>query len=160
MNTKIYKKGLIASTGIILLAGLTYFSFEMYRTMQKETPHYVDGGCGVCHIIENEITLVGLKANEELLCTSCHSREGDIEIENELGTLIKVDLGISHPYGMEPSEKSIPTTLPLFDGKIKCSTCHDVHTDNSESNMLRLYTAQEGQNADFTLLCLDCHKEY
>jgi predicted CXXCH cytochrome family protein len=41
-------------------------------------------------------------------CTSCH----------------KTDAAFSHPVGMTPSMK-VPADLPLHEGKLACTTCHD-----------------------------------
>jgi predicted CXXCH cytochrome family protein len=40
--------------------------------------------------------------------------------------------------------------LPLFDGKMQCATCHDVHDNSTYRPFLRASTTQSA-------LCLACH---
>ena len=172
-ETKKYKKGIAITATLAILIGAG-FSTYMWNARKVHSPHYVDSACAVCHVYfsvtctnascfachppENLEYWTQLKASELDLCTSCHEREGDVEITNAEGNLISVDLGTSHPFGIVPSEKSMPANLPLNNGEVTCQTCHDVHLSNTESHMLRLY--DPGEFADFTPLCLDCHSGY
>jgi predicted CXXCH cytochrome family protein len=177
-ETKLYKKGLAITVALAVLT-LAPFSVYLWSENKQESPHYVDLACAVCHTYvadlcesedcltchppDNLVPYQQLKAPELVLCTSCHDREGETEVQNEDGIVIKVDLGASHPWGMGPGRHS-PSTLPLKEGKIVCQTCHDVHLTNAESHMLRLYIPIYDENdstrADFTPLCLDCHHDY
>jgi predicted CXXCH cytochrome family protein len=169
-ETKKYKKGIAITATLAILIGAG-FSAYMWNARKTISPHYVDSACAVCHTYFS-VTCVEadcfschppdvaeiwsqLKASELDLCTSCHEQEGDVEVQNAEGVLVSVDLGNSHPFGLVPSEKSMPAALPLNDGKVTCQTCHDVHLSNLESHMLRL-----GTGTDYTPLCLDCHQGY
>ncbi len=148
------KYGLTAGAGLLALSAL-YFSMPAWREQQRESPHYRQSACGVCHAGEPaEGVLVA--PSEVVLCQSCHAPEthGEIRVRNAEGNEITVDLGISHPFGIR-ADKAWPMTLPVTLGHITCQTCHDVHLTNNESNMLRL-----GNETDFTPLCLDCHVGY
>lgn len=167
---KKYTKGLTLTAGLAVLLGAV-FSYSVWNQKQTESPHYVDRACGVCHatgspnctptncftchVASDAALFANLKAPELTLCTSCHDQEGEITVPNAEGKEIKINLGISHPWGLVPSEAAMPNTLPLVDGTLTCQTCHDVHSTNEESRMLRL-----GIDSDFTPLCLDCHSTY
>lgn len=156
-ETKQYvKSGLVLGAGLLGLLGL-WFSTEEWRANRSESPHYRAEGCAVCHA--GATGQEPLKASELTLCQSCHAPDshGVTKVPNAEDRTITVDLGQSHPFGIEPSQKSYPLTLwkYLNDGKVTCQTCHDVHLTNYESRMLRL-----GSDNNFTPLCHDCHPEY
>ncbi len=71
-------------------------------------------------------------------CYQCHPAE---------------DLGVSHPVGMGPSEKTkIPDDLPTLEGGIlTCVTCHDPHGG------IRRYFARKDISKD---ICISCHEGY
>ena len=170
---KKYKKGIAITATLAILIGAG-FSTYLWNARKEQSPHYVDAACAVCHIYFSATCTSAdcfqchppdvldvwaqLKASELDLCTSCHEREGGVEVLNAEGVLVSVDLGNSHPFGLVPSDKSSPATLPLNAGVVTCQTCHDVHLTNDESHMLRIYNP--AAIADFTPLCLDCHQGY
>jgi predicted CXXCH cytochrome family protein len=148
---KYVKYGLATAAGLTLLTALP-FSYQLWQEQQKESPHYRAGACMVCHSSANDTTL---KTDELTLCTSCHDREGDVEVLNAEGIAIKINLGLSHPWGIVPV-RGVPQNLPLSPlGQITCQTCHDVHSDNATNRMVRLCDGK-----DFTPLCHDCHAGY
>lgn len=61
---------------------------------------------------------------------------------------------ISDPSGLGGSRTGLQPTvgnfLPLFDGKMQCATCHDVHDNSTYRPFLRASTTQSA-------LCLACH---
>lgn len=102
-----------------------------------------------------------------LLCLSCH--DGSIagnQVQKSLsrGKGTDVDLSDDHPisviYDSNLASKDsslrdptfIPSALPLFSGKIECSTCHNVHQNGASANkgLLRI-------NNSRSRLCLACH---
>jgi predicted CXXCH cytochrome family protein len=88
--------------------------------------------CSLCHLSDPPAA-DGSDIIQPLpdLCISCHpDRTGDKE----------------HIINIPPSGP-IPGTLPLLNGLISCTTCHDYH--GSTSGMLRI----PGE-----ALCLACHK--
>ena len=147
------KYGLVTGAGLLALTA-ALFSTDVWRGNQRESPHYRQDACGVCHLGEPKNAV--LKSDEISLCTSCHEPDthGLVEVPNAEGRKVKVDIGMSHPYGIR-ADKSWPLTLPVFMGYITCQTCHDVHLTNIESSMLRL-----GKRSDITPLCHDCHPNY
>jgi len=158
METKLYVKTGLATAGGLILLGLLAYNTGLWQAQKAESPHYRADACTVCHVSSEGGQ--DLKAEELVLCTSCHEREGRVTVaRNAEGYEISINLGLSHPWGLEPV-RGIPATLPLKAGRITCQTCHDVHLTNHESHMLRLYTAGVGQDADFTVLCQDCHPTY
>jgi len=76
-------------------------------------------------------------------------------------TYVEVDMAITHPIGLMPTETIHPRTLPLSreTGAINCITCHDQHAMDKRLRMLRYYYPGNGHPADFRPLCLDCHPE-
>lgn len=63
-------------------------------------------------------------------------------------------IGIKLPMGVEPynsSEWVEASGLPLPDGRIQCTTCHDAHNTERHSHMLRI--SNQGSR-----LCLTCHR--
>jgi predicted CXXCH cytochrome family protein len=149
---KYVKFGLTTAAGLAALTGIVFYT-DLWKAQKAESPHYRSGACMVCHISTENLSL---KTDELILCTSCHDQEGEVKVLNAEGHEISVDLGRSHPWGLEPSFNSMPKTLPLNDhAQITCQTCHDVHLDNTTNHMVRLC-----EDGDFTPLCHDCHPNY
>ena len=86
--------------------------------------------CDTCHLSAGTHKPGELKKQLPGLCLDCH-RDRKAPAEH------KIDI----VPGMEVKG------LPLFDGKIACTTCHDPHA-NMNGNMLRLPAKD---------LCLVCH---
>ncbi len=100
---------------------------------------------------------------ESLMCLGCHDGQTALDsFGGVTGSIVltgaKVvgrDLSNDHPVGVAyPSgdsryknQGSVESTLPLYDGKIECGSCHDAH-DNTSGNFLRISTRQ---------LCQTCH---
>jgi len=62
-----------------------------------------------------------------------------------------------HPVDISPATASTGT-LPLFNGQIRCLTCHQAHTDAAQ-NMLREppNLLRRGSNSDRKATCFLCH---
>ncbi len=133
------------------------------------------GLCGGCHLVHGsqkgylwagEDPTAADASGAEDLCVGCHHERGLARK--------KVLHGYSHPVDISPSEKGLPTTLPLYDfdgtiskdGVITCQTCHDPHRwnplptvdgthldveGNSQNSFLRL------ENSPSAKLCGNCH---
>jgi hypothetical protein len=97
------------------------------------------------------------------LCISCHKKiTGYVAMADiSTGKYVEVDMAITHPIGLMPTESIYPKTLPLSKetGAINCVTCHDQHAVDRRLRMLRYYYPGNGHPADFRPLCLDCHTE-
>jgi hypothetical protein len=77
-------------------------------------PHWKDVMCISCHDREPVIDDPALKFNGDinLLCNRCHD-----------GIVARNDV---HPTNKAPTENvSIPSAMPLKNGKLTCETCHD-----------------------------------
>jgi predicted CXXCH cytochrome family protein len=119
--------------------------------------------------------LSGDISGKSKLCLSCH--DGTVALDSFGGAtgsstisgsaLIDDDLSDDHPVSfvydatlattdgdlVTPSSGSAVGSLPLFDTKMECATCHDVHNGVSgTSSLLRL--ANTG-----SALCLNCHNK-
>lgn len=97
------------------------------------------------------------------LCISCHKKITGYVAMVDIATkkYVEVDMAITHPIGLMPTETIYPRTLPLSKetGAINCITCHDQHAMDRRMRMLRYYYPGNGHPADFRPLCLDCHAE-
>jgi len=95
-------------------------------------------------------------------CLSCH--DGTVAIDSYGGAtgtnlmtgdaLIGTDLRDDHPIGIAytvGSSYKAPTTMKLFNTRVECASCHDVH-DNTFSPFLRMSNTGSA-------LCLDCHSK-
>ena len=65
-------------------------------------------------------------------------------------------VGVEYPQfekGYRPITSVISTgKVPLPDGKVECTSCHDPHNDSGEKHMLVMSNARSA-------LCLTCHKK-
>ena len=97
------------------------------------------------------------------LCLSCHkSVNGYVAMVNiESKQYVEIDMAMTHPIGLKPTETIHPKTLPLSKetGAINCITCHDQHAADKRLRMLRYYYPGNGHPADFRPLCNDCHPD-
>lgn len=114
--------------------------------------HYTGRYCKECH---EKIPKRGggkfLKFGGDFkqLC-NCHFKKTDIHL---------------HPVDITPSEKMkrrVPNDLPLLDGKLSCSTCHDIVAQCEENPLDKLFIKGLGflRGAPFkteTDLCFRCH---
>lgn len=97
------------------------------------------------------LPLLQAAAFDHSQCTSCHLLEGDPELVQPLPYLCischmeRVGEG-EHVINVEPESTPVPA-LPLLNGVIGCSTCHDPHA--TSPGQLRLSIGQ---------MCWACHK--
>ncbi len=99
-----------------------------------------------------------------LACLSCH--DGTVAVDAYAGnpgenfitradgsTYIGVDLSDDHPvsvlYPTQSAKMRSNVSLPLHDGRVECSTCHDPHTSD-QPDFLRMSNSGSA-------LCLACH---
>lgn len=124
------------------------------------------GPCSACHL---QHTPARFFLEQEIfstqLCFSCHS-EGNIAESFRL-------TGKQHPFNSQPAMNRAKPTLPLFTsnnnqikkGLITCSTCHDPHRWNPDSNIGEIRRDVKGDRTNSFLrrpsptLCADCHSE-
>lgn len=122
-------------------------------------PHVGPDTCDDCHIRvpTQEEAARGyyalLRATIDDTCMMCHE-----DRSCSLGTW-----RIRHPSGVDrwnPAVAEPPVSLPIFGGRIACSTCH-LHRkpDVADYKMLRNVRV-DGARIDATDLCADCHLQY
>lgn len=139
---------------IILAIIISVFKYNFLLSGEfdpKTTPgnyHYSGKYCTDCHEKEPGIKGKKLKynGNFNLLC-KCHFEDYELYI---------------HPVDIEPSkEKKIPPSFPLRNGKVVCTTCHNVFLQCQESPFKKtsLRGAPYGRRYD---VCYVCHnaKDY
>jgi predicted CXXCH cytochrome family protein len=88
--------------------------------------------CFHCHTYDSDGARVALRADEAALCLGCHT---------------EADSHGNHAVGVRP--EVAPGPLPLADGRITCSTCHEPHGMSVHEARLRLPEPR---------ICLLCHK--
>jgi predicted CXXCH cytochrome family protein len=90
--------------------------------------------------------------NGGTLCQRCHVRGEDRPSVDPLGLCAQCHDAnrMKHPFGMEYTRGAGP--LPLLNGReVACHTCHDPHDVKKFPHGLR---------AEYTKLCLECHKRH
>jgi len=118
-------------------------------------PHFTGKDCEVCH---HAIPKQGQKdfmlkfGNDDIaMCNSCHDKE-----------YLRGDL---HPVGLKPLKEGlvkVPDTLPLYDGKVTCRTCHKVYLQCEEKPSIQfenLYFLRGAPYKRTTELCFRCHNK-
>ena len=127
---------------LIILAGIAVVSSAL-RTGDHE---FTEQQCPDCHSytpVKGDPHAKIMKAPISELCGRCHKRP-----ENML----------SHPVEIKPEAASLPADLPLsWDGKMTCSTCHDIHATPSPSldgSWLSLRRESTGR-----VFCEACHRD-
>jgi hypothetical protein len=124
-----------------------------------ENPHASMDACPACHtaIPSPEDALTGefrlTRSTIDETCKSCHP---DTACALGLGRVV-------HPSGIRSWDPAVcdgPKTLPLYEGKIGCATCHyHLKPVGEDFKMVRNVTFFDGQ-PEFTGLCSDCHEDY
>ncbi len=113
-----------------------------------------------------DLTLTGWS----LLCLGCHdgvtatdvySSQHALTVTAQLGNSRLSTVGLrSHPVGIRypapgddyhPGAAVVTAGLPLPDGRIQCTTCHDAHNTAGFAGMLRISNER-------SQLCLTCHR--
>lgn len=82
----------------------------------------------------------GGSAPRQFVCLTCHDGTTAPPIENDATNRRGHPIGVTLPL--------LSTSLPLANGKVACTTCHDQHADVK----LRV------ENSDGKRLCRNCHR--
>jgi predicted CXXCH cytochrome family protein len=129
------KRSFSSLAGLLILPLLFLLGCTEVLTREKlarENIPAIKKDCGQCHV-SPDVTrkTAALKKQVSELCFECH-QDRTFPAEHKLG----VSPGVT------------VKELPLQDGKITCTTCHDPHR-NSYGSMLRVPQSE---------LCLLCHR--
>ncbi len=128
-------------------------------TTTFEAPHVLDltFACGRCHHDASPDGGMLAVNGQQNLCLSCHTSSGVASTS----IISEQNYGVAHPIGI-PADQGLslgpdPTSyaelaLHLDNGNIRCGTCHNPHSDDVGSPLLR---APIGNAA----LCSECHVE-
>ena len=120
---------LTAACGVLLAVGTAHAERQKPPPESYPMPE-IKKDCTLCHLDAGAQKAGGLKKNLSALCLDCHpDRRAPAE----------------HKVDMVPSMKV--QGLPLTDGKMTCTTCHDPHR-NLHGKLLRMNPRD---------LCIVCH---
>jgi predicted CXXCH cytochrome family protein len=110
---------------VFILASPCAFSDETVPSIKKD--------CKICHTLNEDGTRVGLRLPPVELCIDCHpDRIAPAE----------------HAVDIRPSMRV--KYLPLYGGKVTCSTCHEPHGLTGNIKMLRAVPSK---------ICGYCHNK-
>jgi len=138
------------SRRIIVLAGLLLLLASLAGARQEDTPHaFGPGDCRGCHLTNpdrarsegrNRLRMV---APVKQLCARCHW---------------KITENYSHPVEVYPVDVRIPPDMPLsWNGRMTCSTCHDIHGSATTPSGKRSFFLRRGTRG--RAFCMTCHEE-
>ncbi|MBI4654639.1 MAG: cytochrome c3 family protein [Nitrospirae bacterium] len=122
---------------LLLLLTAAIIAYAVFKN-----PHeFPMNECQFCHI-DYEKDPKSLTAPVTNICKNCHAQ---------------ITLKSSHPADIYPGATTIPPDLPLKNGMIACTTCHNIHGEyqnvfGEKAYFLRRpYTGRE--------FCISCHKQ-
>jgi len=129
--------GVLSMGAVVLATFLSAGAAENNGTRQKGHKD-----CSSCHNSNdpvNDAFLFINNAEPSQLCLGCHNY-----------------LNSHHPVNFEPDrilfDEGDINPFPLFDGQIRCLTCHEVHPEEKVRKLLR-----GGPYADRRGICFKCH---
>ncbi len=113
------KRALPVLVMVLFAVGVAY---TLLRTGAHE---FTDKECADCHAtppVKGNRETLRMTAPIPQLCGRCH---GD-------------RTALSHPVEIKPSTATLPGDLPLsWEGKMTCSTCHDIHSEEARRSLRR-----------------------
>ena len=147
---------------ILVTMWVTTLGFGFVGALEIIDPHTEPAKCSSCH--NQDMTAKGAGSSNDMLlgdsidetCHICHPydccRINSLKGHNHVSSIGKWDV----------DKFTEPESLPLFDGKMTCLTCHfhrmtDIQGPNYR--MIRLVEIRLDR-IDWTRLCLDCHVSY
>jgi predicted CXXCH cytochrome family protein len=132
------KRYVLAALLILLTAALAY------TVLQRASHEFTAEQCTECHAavpVKGKRETLVMTAPISALCGRCHGALG---------------ASASHPVEIVPAEVAVPADLPLSrEGKMTCSTCHDIHgAVSGSSGASRAYLRRTALGPAF---CSSCH---
>jgi predicted CXXCH cytochrome family protein len=128
------KKRLIIPFLIIASIIVVYAIFDYPHDFSREE-------CLLCHVdYEQDPAMLTMPVSD--ICRRCHDQ---------------INSKSSHPVDIYPSTTTVPPDLPLRNGKITCSTCHNIHKESSNIFGEKSYFLRRPDTGrDF---CITCHTQ-
>jgi hypothetical protein len=144
----------------IVLSFLLLVAVPAAVSLAFANPHRSPEGCRSCHIAVPTPDEAAAEWNHlvsstiEGTCRRCHANTACLLGVNQVPHASGISV-LGSGYGSLP----VPRTLPVHDGKIACTTCHNMQKSDDDSyRMLRKVAWRDG-SPDFTAFCADCHGE-
>ncbi|MDH4163676.1 MAG: cytochrome c3 family protein [Nitrospirota bacterium] len=107
---------------VLSLLLLAACAVAAWSALRNEVHDFPEDRCGDCHAaspVKGDPQARVMKAPLSELCSRCHHRP---------------DNTVSHPVDFTPLSGVFPADLPLsWDGKLTCSTCHDIHATSAQA---------------------------
>lgn len=123
----------------LVVAGLVILIGYLAGVSDTGAPHSFSGQCQTCHLgTPKKGQKIVFVQDVDFLCYRCH----------------EMDNANSHPSEVVPSMKLPPGFTTDWQGRITCSTCHEIHSGESASNKNMLKGKERGKK-----FCLQCHKD-
>lgn len=136
------KKAAVLALGTAILAYA--FVHLASSAFQKGGHDFTEEQCRECHSyapVKGDSRARMMNRPISVLCEGCHKRRKDDTL--------------SHPVEMRPMDVTPPADLPLsWDGKVTCSTCHDIHAASSISTPAKEHYLRRAGGRAF---CESCH---
>jgi len=111
-----------------------------FQARRDSSAHNAHSDCKSCHTVakpEGETARFPSYTDPSDLCRACHNYEAN-----------------HHPVNLVPTI-AIKSRFPLFSGKIKCLTCHEMHGGPQHRGTPRLLRG--GPYTDLRTICFNCH---
>lgn len=116
----------------------------------RHTPEEVNAICLTCHERGDRTLWRGsTHENQNLTCTSCHTVMRNVTPKFQLAKLTEMDTCFQC-HKNKRAEIWRTSHMPVREGKLKCSTCHNPHGSYTEA-LLKEATVNDG--------CYKCHAE-
>ncbi len=149
------------------------FRCHSQEKFKKTNPHnqvdeegnIVEAQCLYCHTslpdpqTATNIDDVSLKPDISTLCSTCHSQQRERHPAKANHLVAPPEEMLS---AIQAAEENHEVTLPLFEGKIFCGTCHNPH----DKDVIKQTRVAKGATEKFRLrlnpaydLCVACHRE-
>lgn len=139
---------MITKRYLLLLFLLIVLGGVAYSLLSHNGHNFTEQQCQDCHAItpiKGKRETLKMKAPIQELCLRCHNSY----LENSQ----------THPVEMAPRSAFPPADLPLsWDGKMTCSTCHDIHA-SSQGSLLQGRGSLR-RNVAGAELCSACHSAF